>query len=85
MILTFEELRNLKDRLPHGSMERIASELGIAIQEVRNYFGATDFSHGGFIGAHYETGVHGGYVMLDDDKIYQKAVQLADEVEHQHS
>jgi hypothetical protein len=85
MILTFEELRNLKDKLPHGSMEQIAHELGIAVQEVRNYFGATDYSHGGFIGAHYEQGSHGGYVMLDDDAIYKKAVELTQGVEHQHS
>ena len=84
MILTFEELRNLKDKLPHGSMERIALDLGLDIQTVRNYFGATDFTHGGFIGAHYEQGVHGGLVKLDDDTIYQKAVSLVDEVEHHY-
>jgi hypothetical protein len=76
MLLTFEELRKIKDNLPHGSMETIAHDLNIDVQTVRNYFGGADFTHGSFVGAHYEPGVHGGYVKLDEDRIYEYAVRL---------
>ena len=38
MIITFNELRRIKDRLPSGSSQRIADELGIDVDTVRNYF-----------------------------------------------
>ncbi|MDQ3072789.1 MAG: DNA-binding protein [Bacteroidota bacterium] len=79
MVIAFEELRKLKDSLPHGSMERIASELNVTVQSVRNYFGATDFSQGSFVGVHYEPGTEGGVVMLDDDTIFLKALQILSE------
>ena len=37
--ITFNELRRIKDRLPDGSMHRIADELGLQVETVRNYFG----------------------------------------------
>ena len=40
MYITFKELRNIKHSLPTGSVARIASELNIEEQTVRNYFGA---------------------------------------------
>lgn len=43
MVITFDELRHIKDTLPHGSMERIAQELHIEVDAVRNYFGAEHF------------------------------------------
>ena len=73
MVLTFEELRKVKDSLPHGAMEQIAAELNLDVQTVRNYFGSDHFDHDNFVGAHYESGVHGGYVKLDDDSIYEAA------------
>ena len=39
MIITFNELRRIKDKLPSGSSQRIADELGIDVESVRNYFG----------------------------------------------
>ena len=36
--ITFNELRRLKDSLPDGSTHRIADELGISVETVRNYF-----------------------------------------------
>lgn len=81
MVLTFEELRKVKDSLPHGSMERIADELHMDEQTVRNYFGSDHFSHDSFVGAHYESGVHGGYVKLDDERIYQTAMKLIEKLE----
>jgi len=73
MVLTFEELRKVKDSLPHGAMEQIAAELNLDVQTVRNYFGSDHFEHDNFVGAHYESGVHGGIVKLDDDRIYEAA------------
>jgi hypothetical protein len=81
MVLTFEELRNVKDRLPHGSIERIADELHMDVQTVRNYFGSDHFSYDTFVGAHYEAGVHGGYVKLDDESIYETAMKLIEKLE----
>ncbi len=37
--ITFNELRRLKDSLPDGSTHRIADELNVTVQTVRNYFG----------------------------------------------
>lgn len=77
MLLTFEELRKVKDTLPHGGLQKIADELGLDVQTVKNYFGADHYEHGSFAGAHFEPGgLHGGIVKLDDDKIYQTAMQL---------
>ena len=41
MIITFNELRELKDKLPNGSMKKIADKLDIEEDTVRNYFGGT--------------------------------------------
>ena len=41
MIITFNELRRIKDRLPSGSSQRIADELGLDVETVRNYFGGS--------------------------------------------
>ena len=40
--ITFNELRRIKDRLPDGSMHRIADELNVTTQPVRNYFGGSN-------------------------------------------
>ena len=37
--MTFNELRRIKDSLPDGSMHRIADELGLDVETVRNFFG----------------------------------------------
>ena len=36
--ITFNELRKIKDALPHGSIAKIAEELGLDNDTVRNYF-----------------------------------------------
>ncbi len=43
MIITFNELRVLKDKLPDCSMKKIADQLDIDEYTVRNYFGATHY------------------------------------------
>ena len=37
--ITFNELRKIKDSLPSGSMHRIADELNLNVDTVRNFFG----------------------------------------------
>lgn len=72
--ITFNELRKIKDMLPHGSMQRIAEELNISIDTVRNYFGADNYEEGGSsAGIHFEQGPDGGIVKLDDTTILDKA------------
>lgn len=80
--LTFNELRQLKDSLPHGSMQRIADELGIEVDTVRNYFGGTHYNSGEGRpqGIHIEPGPNGGLVTLDDTTILEKARQIQAEL-----
>ena len=63
--ITFNELRRLKDSLPDGSTHRIADELGISVETVRNYFGGHNFKDGKSCGIHIEPGPDGGLVVLD--------------------
>ena len=41
--ITFNELRKIKDSLPSGSMHRIADELNMSVETVRNFFGGHNF------------------------------------------
>lgn len=54
--ITFNELRSIKDRLPDGSMQRIADDLQLNVETVRNYFGGTNFDKGKSTGIHVEQG-----------------------------
>ena len=75
MIITFNELRELKDKLPTGSMSKIAKRLNIEEDTVRNYFGGTHYEkgEGKSAGIHIERGRNGGYVHIDDDRILEIA------------
>ena len=81
MSTTFTELRRIKDRLPSGSMQRIADEIGCDADEVRNYFGARHFEGGVTVGVHFEEGPDGGTVSFDDDTIYNAALRILAELE----
>ncbi len=74
--LSFNELRNIKDSLPDGTMHEIAEELGIKVETVRNYFGGHNFSEGRSAGVHFEPGPDGGIVVLDDTTILDLALKL---------
>lgn len=74
--ITFNELRDIKDHLPHGSMQRIASDLGIDTETVRNYFGGTHYDKGACVGMHIEQGPNGGIILLDDTTILEKAQEI---------
>jgi len=75
--MTFNELRDIKDRLPDGSMHCIANELGINVETVRNYFGGYNYKEGNSCGLHLEQGgPNGGIVVLDDTTILEKALEM---------
>ena len=78
MIITFNELRRIKDRLPSGSSQRIADELGIDVESVRNYFGGKHFDAKTGVGGHFEQGP-GGVVTLDDTAILDAAMRILNE------
>ena len=72
MVITFNELRRIKDKLPSGSSQRIAD-----VNVVRNYFGGRHFDEGGCpAGIHIESGPDGGVVTLDDTSILECAMRI---------
>jgi hypothetical protein len=77
--ITFNELRKVKDSLPSGSMTKIADELGLENETVRNYFGGHNFKDGKSCGMHIEPGPDGGLVMLDDTQILDIALRILEE------
>jgi len=77
--ITFNELRRIKDRLPNGSMQKIADRLDMNVETVRNYFGGTNYTRGESVGIHIESGPDGGVVTLDDTTILDIAMQIAGE------
>ena len=79
--ITFNELRRIKDSLPSGSMHRIADELIMTVETVRNFFGGHNFKNGKSVGIHLEPGPDGGLVMLDDTTVLEKALQILRETE----
>ena len=79
MNITFEELRRIKHSLPTGSVKRIASELKIEEQTVRNYFGAMKYDDGNIVGKHVQPGPHGGFVQLEDTAILELAKKIINE------
>lgn len=79
--ITFNELRRIKDSLPSGSMHRIADELNMTVETVRNFFGGHNFKNGKSVGIHLEPGPDGGLVMLDDTTVLEKSLQILRETE----
>lgn len=80
--IAFNELRKIKDSLPDGSTHRIADELGVSVETVRNYFGGQNFQDGKSCGIHIEPGPDGGIVVLDDTTILDRAMQILAESQH---
>ena len=79
LTITFNELRRVKDSLPDGSIHKIASELGIPVETVRNYFGGANFREGMGSGTHIEQGPDGGIIELDDISILEMALLILKE------
>ncbi len=79
-VITFNELRRVKDSLPEGSMHRIAEALNLSEDTVRNYFGGSHFDTGAPVGLHIEPGPDGGVVQLDDERIWDMAQSIISEL-----
>ena len=79
--ITFNELRRIKDSLPDGSTHRIADQLNVTVQTVRNYFGGVNYQFGKNAAMHIEPGPDGGLVVLDDTTIYDMALEILKEQE----
>lgn len=73
--ISFNELRNIKDQLPSGSMDRIAAKLGMDAETVRNLFGGSN-QNGQTMGFHIEPGPDGGIVELDNDAVLETAYEI---------
>ena len=76
MHISFDELRQIKHMLPTGGVSKIAHDLNIDEQTVRNYFGAKKFQDGKIVDLHIQPGPAGGYVELEDTDILNKAKEL---------
>ena len=74
--ITFNELRSIKDRLPDGTIHRIAEDLGVTVETVRNYVGGENYKDGKSCGLHIEPGPDGGIVMIDDTAIRDRALDI---------
>ena len=79
MKITFNELRKLKDSLPDGSIHKIADDLDLTVETVRNYFGGSNYENGEAMGLSIEQGPDGGIVDIADDTILRKAKELLEQ------
>lgn len=75
-LISFNELRQIKAQLPEGSIHRIADELGLDVETVRNFFGGNDYKQGSSVGFHIEPGPNGGSVLLDDTTVLDRALEI---------
>lgn len=80
MNITFNELRKIKHSLPTGSIGKIADELNLDEQTVRNYFGAKKFKNGEIGPWHLQPGPDGGIVNIKDTSILEVANKMLQEV-----
>lgn len=82
MYITFKELRDIKHSLPTGSVSRIAHELSVEEQTVRNYFGAKKYEDGQIAGIQVQPGPDGGIVHIEDTRILELAKKIIDDAHH---
>lgn len=76
MVITFNELRTVKDNLPKGSITKLSKEFNVTEETIRNYFGGANYKNGTSVGIHMESGPNGGLVLLDDSAIFKRAKEL---------
>ena len=82
MYITFKELRDIKHSLPTGSVARIAQELNLEEQTVRNYFGAKKYEDGQIAGIQLQPGPDGGIIHIEDTRILELAKKIIDDAHH---
>lgn len=75
-LISFNELRQIKAQLPEGSIHRIADELNLDVETVRNFFGGNDYKTGSSVGFHIEPGPNGGSVEIDDTTVLDRALEI---------
>lgn len=80
MNITFKELRNIKHALPTGSISKIAHQLNLEEQTVRNFFGAKK-APGQSPKWHLQAGPEGGIVSINDTTILEMAKKIIVEKE----
>ena len=80
-VITFNELRRIKDKLPAGSMQKIANDLNLNVDLVLNSFGGDHSGDGCSVGFHIEKGPDGGVVTLDDRTILDYELKLLKDIE----
>ncbi|KAA6339277.1 hypothetical protein EZS27_012770 [termite gut metagenome] len=78
--ITFNELRRIKNSLPAGSMQKIADELDISVDTVRNFFDGHNFKEGRCVDIHFEPGPDGGLVMLDNTTVLDCTLKILNEM-----
>jgi len=79
MNISFKELRDIKHQLPTGSVSRIAGELNLQEQSVRNFFGAKKFDEGAVPHWHLQQGPDGGIMTIKDTSILDVAKRMINE------
>ncbi len=70
---TFNRIREVKDQLPHGSIAKIATELEIPEDSVRDFFSGNGSIESGY---HIEPGPDGGVVSFENTAILEKALRI---------
>ncbi len=75
MNITFKELRNIKHALPTGSIRKIAQDLDLEEQTVRNFFGAKK-TPGQNAKWHLQAGPDGGILNINDTTILDRAKKI---------
>lgn len=79
MHISFKELRDIKHQLPTGSVSKIASELNLKEQTVRNFFGAKKYDEGKVAQWHLQPGPDGGIMTINDTTILDVANRMIQE------
>lgn len=73
IILSYKELRQIKDSLPKGSMRVIADRLNVKENLVRSFFRAERVE---CLGVYMEAGPDGGLLLIDNSKILDAAFEI---------
>lgn len=81
MNITFKQLREIKHQLPTGSIARIAGDLQLEEQTVRNFFGAKKYENGDISSWHLQPGPNGGIMSIKDTTILDRAKAILDEIQ----